>query len=139
MSQESNTPPPPVVVFPTLYWLGVHPCVPVTGGYRCVRCATARPTSAQRCEPGMVVHLVDPADVHDDPETFDGLFYAEPEAIAAAHRRWTDDGYRVVRKPTRRSPDPDHPRFRPCPACNEPLMAAGQLGPLTLPATVVAR
>lgn len=140
MSEAFQVPgPDPVPVeLPPVAWIGGHPTVsdPETRGTRlrrCVRCNTRSEFNSLRCEPGLIVHLIDPADVHAAPDVFDGVGWAEPEAIAAAHAHWADQGYRVTRKPDGPTGEAVHPRFRACPRCNEEAMGAGLLTPLHLP------
>lgn len=141
MSDTSN---PPVrvdapVQLPPVVWIGGHPTVedPETRGTRlrrCLRCNTRELFHSVSCAPGLIVHLIDPADVHAAPEVFDGSAWAEPDAISSAHAHWRDKGYRVVRKPDGPVGERVHPRFRVCPRCNEEAMAAGSLAPVYLPA-----
>lgn len=142
MSDSSNAPAtftaPQPQVLPPLVWVGGHPTTedPEMRGTRlrrCVRCNARADFHTVRCEPGMVVHLIDPADVHADPERFDGLMWADPESIDGAHRYWRDQGYRVERLPGGQE-TPEHPRFNACPTCNLAAMQAGTLLPLHLPA-----
>lgn len=132
MSDSYQTPAPATVALPPIAWMGGHPTVadrePAgTRLRRCIRCSARSQFDALRCEPGMVVHLIDPADVHARPELFDGVTWAEPEAIAGAHAHWKDKGFRVTRKPEGPIGESIHPRYRPCPQCNEELMARGEL------------
>jgi hypothetical protein len=141
MSDSSNAPVKvgtPPVVLPPLVWIGSHPTMedPEMRGTRlrrCVRCNTRSTFNTIRCEPGMVVHLIDPADVHADPELFDGVQWAEPSAIEGAHKHWRRQGFQVERLPGGQE-TLEHPRFRACPTCNTEAMAAGTLLPLHLPA-----
>lgn len=140
MSDTFHAPAPvgTSVALPPLVWIGSHPTMedPEMRGTRlrrCVRCNCRSEFYSVRCEPGMIVHLIDPADVHDAPALFDGVAWAEPQAIQGAHQHWREQGYRVVRKPDGPAGESVHPRFRACPQCNEEAMAAGTLTPLHLP------
>lgn len=140
MSDRFQVPPPAAdpVALPPIVWVGGHPTIadPETRGTRlrrCIRCNARGEFHSLSCEPGMVVHLIDPADVHDEPQLFDGVAWAEPESIAGAHRHWTDKGFKVVRRPYTAAGESKHPRYAPCPQCNEEAMAAGTLTPLHLP------
>ncbi len=116
---------------PDIAWIGGHPTIAEpdprsTRLRRCIRCNT-RDMFHGTCDPGLIVHLIDPADVHAAPEAFDGTAWAEPEAIAGAHAHWRDKGYVVVRKPDGPTGEQAHPRYRACPTCNAEAMATGAL------------
>lgn len=127
---------PEPVALPPVAWIGAHPTIaePQAGGRlrRCVRCNLRDGWYGARCEPGLIVHLIDPADVHAAPEVFDGVIWAEPDAINGAHRVWADKGFRVTRKPDGATGESVHPRYRPCPQCNEDAMREGTLTPVHL-------
>lgn len=140
MSDTFQVPPPaPVpVTLPEVAWIGGHPTVadPETRGTRlrrCVRCNARSEFYSVSCEPGMIVHLIDHADVHANPEVFDGVQWAEPQVIDRSHAHWRDKGFKITRKPDGNTDENAHPRFRPCPRCNEEAMAAGTLAPVHLP------
>ncbi len=121
----------PAVELPEIVWLMGHPTVADremrgTRLRRCLLC-NARDGWNLSCVRGMVVHLIDPADIHADPEAFDGMMWAEPAAVDGAHKHWTDNGFTVTRKPGDVLDEGTHPRFRPCPVCNTELMREGRL------------
>lgn len=129
---------PVPVELPPIVWIGDHPTTdaPEPRGTRlrqCVRCGTRELFHSLTCEPGMIVHLIDPADVHGAPGVFDGVPWAEPDAIVGAHDRWTGRGYTITRKPDGPSGEDVHPRYRACPRCNEEGMAAGTVRSLLAP------
>lgn len=128
--QGTQSVPVPVTL-PPVVWIGGHPTIeaPEPRGTRlrlCVRCETRGQFHTLSCERGLIVHLIDPADVHESPELWDGVTWAEPEAIAGAHKHWQEQGFRVSRKPDGPG-EILHPRFRPCPECNELAMRGGLL------------
>lgn len=131
-SNQTFAPATPVVL-PPVVWMGGHPTIADreprgTRLRRCVRCSARSSFEVLSCAArGMVVHLIDPADVHARPEVYDGVTWAEPESIAGAHAHWQDKGYTVTRNPDGPVATSAHPRFRPCPTCNEELMVAGRL------------
>lgn len=127
------------VVLPPVVWIGGHPTIADSESRgtrlrRCLRCNTRDSFQVLSCEPGMVVHLIDPADVHANPALYDGVTWAEPEAIAGAHKYWAEKGFKILRKPPTRPEDTTHPRYVACPQCNEEAMGAGTLTPVHLPA-----
>lgn len=121
VTDDETAPPAPAEIV----WIGGHPTVadPMMRGTRIRRCliCDARQDFAPRAcagGRGMIVHLIDPADIHAHPEVFDGSPFAEPDAIAAAHAHWSDKGFTVARKPGPPGDESEHPRFVPCPVCN---------------------
>jgi hypothetical protein len=144
MPDIEKTSPVPVEL-PQIAWIGGHPTMfdPEAGAVRprlrrCVRCDARSTFDAVRCDAGLIVHLIDPDDIHAAPEAFDGSPWAEPRAMEGAARHWADQGFVVTRKPDGPTGEHTHPRFRPCPACNQAEMAAGRM-PVRLPAVVPPR
>lgn len=136
------SPAPVPVELPEVVWIDGHPTAaePEPRGTRlrrCLLCNTRGQFSSVRCAAGLVVHLIDPADVAEAPEAFSRSAWAGADAIAGAHKHWDAQGFRVVRKPDGPTGEARHPRFRACPECNEEAMREGTLGPvfLTLPVT----
>lgn len=130
------------IVLPELVWIRGHPTIadPEMRAVRIRRCIVcdARQSFAVACGRGLIVHLIDPADIHADPVLFDGVSFAEPETIAAAHAYWTALGSVIVRKPGDPADVTLHPRFTPCPVCNREAILAGRL-PVTLPPPAAGR
>lgn len=132
----------PAIELPEIVWLMGHPTIadPEMRGTRLRRCllCSARDSWNMSCVRGMIVHLIDPDDIHTAPETFDGMAWAEPQAVEGAHNHWRDKGFTVTRKPGHVLDESEHLRFKPCPVCNGELMRAGRL-PVTLPTPPPAR
>lgn len=127
---------PDVVALPEIAWIDGHPTIndPEARGTRlrrCIRC-NIRDVWVVTCGEGLIVHLIDPDDIHAAPELFDGNEWAEPDTIRTAAIYWSGRGFRVTRKPGDVHDETVHPRFRACPACNEAEMRAGRL-PVLLP------
>lgn len=127
---------PAPIELPEIVWVMGHPTIsdPEMRGTRIRRCLVcdARQDFNLSCGRGMIVHLIDPDDIHAAPARFDGMPWAEPDAIAGAHAHWRDKGFLVTRKPGHVLDESEHPRFAPCPVCNGEAMRTGRL-PVNLP------
>lgn len=115
---------------PELTYVGGHPTVPDTqriGQVFCVACGSVGGDPNRRCVRGLVVHLVDPLDITDDPDRWKTSPWTQPETLAAARTWWLDRAAVITRAPR------EHPRFQVCPTCTTARIHAGEI-PFTLPA-----
>lgn len=120
----------PVAALPELTFIGGHPTVadPSRPGLErfCVACELVGGFYLRRCVPGLVVHLLDPDDIRQDPDRWRRSPWANAETLKAARDWWTDRAATITRAPG------GHPRFRVCEICTERLIAVGTI-PIVAP------
>lgn len=97
------------------------------GGIVCIACESTGGDPRRRCVRGLVVHLLDPLDVTDDPERWTGSPWAHAANRDAALAWWQDRAAVITRAPQ------NHPRFQVCHICTTARMHAGEI-PYKLPA-----
>lgn len=117
------------VVLPELTFVGGHPTAadPSRPGERvCVACEVVGGFYRRRCVPGLIVHLLDPLDIEQDPDRWGRSPWAHPDNLSAAWDWWTERAARIVRAPT------GHPRFQVCETCTLRMLATGKI-PYTAP------
>lgn len=125
----TSTPTFPLTL-PPLIFIGGHPTTddfrPGVADRLCITCGARDRFHARRCVPGMIVHLIDQAEIDDDPDRWTRSPWVAADALDAARAWWTDRAALILRCP------PGHPRFKVCPRCSMSLMTDGTI-PVTLP------
>lgn len=114
----------PGVTVPDLTFLGGHPCVPDParpGGYVCVACEAVGGSASRACVPGLVVHLIDEAEIAEHPDRWKRSPWANAETLASARRWWTGRGAQITRA------HGGHDRFQVCAPCTVLRMRAGEI------------
>ncbi len=114
----------PGVRVPDLTFMGGHPCVADPahpGGFICVACESVGGSATRPCVPGLVVHLIDDAEIADRPERWKGSPWANTETLASARRWWTGRGGPI------NPPPPHHHPLQVGAPCTVLRMRAGEI------------
>jgi hypothetical protein len=74
----------------------------------------------------MVVHLIEPEDISEDPQTFAGSPWVTADAVAGARAWWRDRGAVIRRAPR------GHDRFQVCDICTNARLSNREL-PVHIP------
>lgn len=115
---------------PRLRFVGGHPTVADPNnrpdGKVCVCCALETGFLMRRCVRGLVVHLIEPLEIDEDPDGFADNPWVRAGAIDQARTWWVDRAAVITRAAA------GHPRFQVCPDCTVARMESGEI-PFMLP------